>query len=149
MTVQGLTPFTVHADARAVIRENFDERRAKIEYRPLEFDLKRIALAVFASTYRSPITLLFPKESADNTVVSDIAMTVEEVRAVFAADERDEPLAVAYETPEWYLRGMACFTSDGVPQAMPAQVFISSFDGELDSAELQVLCDEPLIFASP
>jgi hypothetical protein len=149
MTGQELTPFAVHTDARSVMQENFDGNRPKIEYRPVAFDLQRIALALFGSTYRSPITLLFPKENAHLDIVSDVAMTVELAHAIFGADDRDEPIAAAYETPDWYLRGMACFTSCGVPQTVPAHAFITRLDGGLNSAELQVLCDEALILATP
>jgi hypothetical protein len=149
MTGQELTPFKVHADARSVKRENFDANRPTIEYRPVAFDLERIALAVLRSSYRSPITLLFPKENAHIKVVSDIAMTVELVHAVYAIDERDEPLAAAYETPEWYLRGVACFTSGGVPQTVPAHAFVTMRDSEIEAVELQVLCDDSLVFAEP
>jgi hypothetical protein len=150
MTSQALTPFKIHECSFSAGREYFDARFPLIEFEPVRFDLDRIALALFSSTYRSPIPLLFGKEHArGDALTSDITMTVELVHAMYGMNEEDEPVAAAYETPEWYLRGMASFTDrEGSPRTAPMHVFltvpnnpIERAEVKLERAEVQIVCD--------
>lgn len=148
MTGRELTPFKLHTGLDDGISQYFDRHLPYIQYERIPFDLRRVALALFGSTYRSPITLLFPKEQACIKVVSDIAMTVELVHAIYEADSTStEPLAAGYDRPEWYLRGMARFTDkEGRLRTAPMHVklyFPASDDSE--EVEVQVDCAQDLI----
>jgi hypothetical protein len=146
MTGQQQTPFKVYRGSSDATKAYFDERYS-IEFEPVSFDLDRVALALFASTYRSPITLLFPKEKTRESLVSDIAMTVELAHAIYGINEEDAPVAAAYETPEWYLRGMACFPDgSGMPHTAPVHVLLLvDSHGKPERAVVQVVCDPKLL----
>jgi hypothetical protein len=149
MTSQDQTPFRVY-NAGEEVRTLFDRRLPRIEFDAVGFDLDRIALALFSSTYRSPIPLLFGREHArGEALASDIAMTVELVHAMYGINEDDPPLAAAYETPEWYLRGMASFTDrEGIPRSAPMHVFLSATEGPLEHAVVQVVCNQDRLKAA-
>lgn len=152
MTSQNQTPFRIY-NANAYARTFFDEEFPRIEFEPVQFNLDRVALALFSSTYRSPIPLLFGKECArGEPLTSDIAMTVELVHALYGVNEDNEPYAAAYETPEWYLCGMASFTDrEDRPRTAPMHVFLTvSGDGfptdRFSGAVVQV-CDQDCLTA--
>jgi hypothetical protein len=146
MTSSDQTPFRIYQSAWDAARECFDQRSPVIEFEPIQFGLDRMALALCSSTYRSPIPLLFGKEHARrDTLASDIAMTVELVHAMYGINEEDEPVAAAYEAPEWYLRGTASFTDrEGTPRTAPMHVFLSVAGSELEHATVQIVCDPKL-----
>ncbi|HEV3321362.1 MAG TPA: hypothetical protein VG147_04125 [Solirubrobacteraceae bacterium] len=129
------------AEVEAFLDEGF-----RIDFDAVGFDLNRIALALFSSTYRSPIPLLFGRERViGDTLSSDIAMTVELAHAMYGINEDDEPTAAAKETPEWYLRGMASFTDrEGIPRSVPMHVFLSAPEGSLERATVHIVCDPKL-----
>ncbi len=113
-----------------------------IEFTQVPFDLQRVQLALFDSTYRNPATLLFPKEHADVTLATDVAMTVELVHAIYEVDENDTPPAECYDTPEWYLRGVAHFTGPtGEPETAPMHVLLLVSDNSINSIEVQIVTD--------
>lgn len=144
------TPFKVYHGSSEALKAHFAQRRSiEIEFEPVAFDLSRVALALFSSTYRSPITLLFPRETTLTKLASDIAMTVELVHAIYSINEDDQPVAAAYETPEWYLRGMASFTDgSGTAHTAPMHAFLLAPEGELERAEVQIVCDPKLFTVS-
>lgn len=151
MTSQDQTPFRIY-NAYATAKTFFDEGFPHIEFDPVQFNLDRVVLALFSSSYRSPIPLLFGKECArGDALASDIAMTVELAHAMYGLNEDDEPYAAAYETPEWYLRGMASFTDrKGRPRTAPMHVFlpvtVDRFGKDVfGTAVVQVCCQDLFI----
>ncbi|HEY1688030.1 MAG TPA: hypothetical protein VGF95_04120 [Solirubrobacteraceae bacterium] len=150
MTGQKQTPFVIHLGTPEEVRGHFDERFPSIEFRPLAFNLDRVALALFSSTYRSPITLLFPKENAYKTnLTSDIAMTVELAQAMYHRDEDNDSVVAAYETPSWYVRGMASFTDRlGMSHTVPMHACLNvAEERDPESATVQIDCD-PTLFTT-
>ncbi len=125
--------------------ENFDPDLlwSTIEFREVPFDLRRVQLALFESTYRSPITLLFPKEHADIKLTTDIKMTVELAHAMYEIGDPESTPAGCYDTPSWYLRGVAHFTGPtSEPETAPAHVFLSMDEGRvIHAAQVQVVID--------
>ncbi len=111
-STQGFSPFVAHPSGYGAVREHLPSHKT-IEYEGITLELWRIGLALFASTYRNPQTLLFPKELAVPKVVSDVSMTVELAQALYGIDERDEDdrTGLCYDTPEWYIRGTGMFTA--------------------------------------
>jgi hypothetical protein len=147
MTSQDQTPFRIY-NAYDAAKTFFDERFPRIEFEPVQFNLDRVALALFSSTYRSPISLLFGKERARGMLTSDIGMTVELAHALYGVNEDDPPVAAAYETPEWYLRGVASFTDrEGRPRTAPMHVFLPVSEDRFGTAVVQV-CSQDLFKAA-
>jgi hypothetical protein len=107
-----------------------------IEYAKVPFDLEQIQRALFASNYRKPITLLFPKEGVNgDETATDIEVTVELAHALYMLYEGDEqPPAECYDAPDWYLRGIAHFTGPtGEQEAAPAHVYLQmNEDGSME-----------------
>ena len=136
--------FETQGDGLASVRKNFHPSPAfrLIEFKEVPFDLRRVRLALFDSTYRSPITLLFPRMYADSALPSDVTMTVEVAQAVYEVDERDDAPAECHDTPEWYLRGIAHFTGlTGEPETAPMHVFLAldPVEGGFETAVVQIV----------
>jgi hypothetical protein len=125
-------PFATHHSGLTVAEdEHFDPDKslALIEYQgpSIPFDLRRVELALFESTLRSPITLLFPKECTEVNLVTDVTMTVELVRAIYEVDPVGAPSRDWYETPNRYLQGLAQFTGPtGEVEAALARVYLAT-----------------------
>jgi hypothetical protein len=135
--------FKVHGNGLTSARESFHSSPdfPLIEFSSVPFDLRRVKLALFDSTYRSPIALLFPKENTLENIASDITMTVELAHAMYEIDESDTPTAECYDTPEWYLRGVAHFTGPtGEAETAPMHVFLTINErNQFESATVQVI----------
>src|ERR1700691_2974733 len=122
-TSEGNVPFQARTSGIASARRHFDPDIPTIEYDGVPFDLRRVQQALFDSTYRGPITLLFPKRKADEELNTDIHMTVDLAEALYESSEPDRP--GCYERPEWYLHGMAHFTGPaGESVTVPMHAFL-------------------------
>jgi hypothetical protein len=116
-----------------------------IEYNPLRFSLSDVRSALFDSTYRHPITVVFPSADADESIKTDISVTVELVHAIYGLDETDQPLADCYDTPEWYIRGVGLFRTPAGPMRAPVHAFLGVQEDGIQSAVVQVVTDAVLI----
>jgi hypothetical protein len=145
-------PFKVHSEGYRTV-EGFlpgDPRLTRtIEYAALPFDLRQVQRALFKSTYKRPVALLFPKELIHHpkeTIATDIEMAVELVQAVYMGPGRGRELLSVngHDVPSWYLQGMARFTGPtGEPETAPMLAFLEmEQDRSLEFAHVQVLVDQ-------
>lgn len=138
-------PFRTYHGGLSTTREMLEAERffPPIEYAKVPFDLEQVQRALFASNYRKPITLLFPKEGVNvGDTATDIEVTVELAHALYMLYEGDEqPPAECYDAPDWYLRGIAHFTGPtGEQEAAPAHVYLPmNEDGSMEFPVLQVV----------
>ncbi len=123
------------------VRFGFHPELPKIEYSKVPFDLGRVKQSLFDSTYRSPITLLFRGEDADQTLGTDIAMSVRLVQAFYEGESNEPHL---YERPEWYLRGIARFTGPtGERESANMHVYLTIEEpSNITAAVVQVVVDQ-------
>jgi hypothetical protein len=147
-------PFRTHRGGLSTAKDIFEAEAffPVIEFTTVPFDLQQVQRALFESTYRKPITLLFPKERAHiRKIATDIAMTVELAHALYELNEDDEPSAECYDLPEWYLRGVAYFTGPtGEQEAAPAHVYLQIEEGSvIGLSEVQVLIDPDRLETRP
>lgn len=135
-------PFQARTSGFNHAQAHFHPHIPTIEYDGVPFTLQSVRRALFDSTYRSPITLLFQREKADEELNTDIRMTVELAEAVYESSEPDRP--GCYERPEWYLYGMAHFTGPaGESITVPMHAFLTiSEAGEITATVVQVLTDQ-------
>ena len=140
-------PFRTYEGGLPTIRDMFEAEAffPAIEFSKVPFDLRQVQRALFESTYRTPITLLFPKGYAHiREIATDITMTVELAHALYGLNEDEEPSAECYDIPDWYLRGVAHFTGPtGEQEAAPVHVYlqIEEEDGSIGLSEVQVVID--------
>jgi hypothetical protein len=142
-------PFRMYYGGLSTTRDMFEAETffPAIEFSKVPFDLPQVQRALFESTYRNPITLLFPRESAHIIkIATDITMTVELAHAIYSEYEGDDetPPPECYDTPEWYLRGVAHFTGPtGEPETAPAHAFLPiEEDNSIGSAVIQIVTDQ-------
>jgi hypothetical protein len=144
METTRIPPFRTHYGGLQTTRGMFEAETffPPIEYAKVPFDLEQVQRALFASNYRKPITLLFPKEGVNvGDTATDIEVTVELAHALYMRYEGDEPAAECYDAPDWYLRGVAHFTGPtGEQEAAPAHVRLPmNEDGSVEFPLLQVV----------
>ena len=104
-------PFRTYEGGLRITRNIFEAEVffPPIEYAKVPFDLEQVQRALFASNYRSPITLLFPKEGVNvGDTATDIEVTVELAHALYMLYEGDQqPPAECYDTPDSVPAGIA------------------------------------------
>ena len=138
-------PFRTHEGGMRTARDMFEPETffPAVDYSSVPFDLEQVQRSLFASNYRNPITLLFPKDGVNvGNTATDIEVTVELAHALYMRYEGDEqPPPECYDTPDWYLRGIARFTGPtGEQEAAPAHVYLPmNEDGSMEFPVLQVV----------